>query len=78
MERFLIEQKHVDPITKKITLRFFHVSDHNYYECFNYYFFNLHEKYKNDPNIFVRIVDKNVNDLFLKWVDRYIYKINYY
>lgn len=74
MERFLIEQKFIDPTTKKQTLRFFHVSDRTYNQCFEYYYHYLDYKYKRDPNIFVRIVDKNVLYLYDKWVDKNIFK----
>lgn len=75
MERFIIEKTITNDLTNKPTNYIIPVMFKTYHECFEHYFYNYDNKYKNNSIIKVRIIDKNIDELYCKWLDKFIYKI---
>jgi|Laugrespbdmm15dd_1035085.scaffolds.fasta_scaffold00908_6 hypothetical protein len=72
MERVLIKRTN-NKLQEKETLSFYTLELENYSECFKK-FFEEKDKLKYNQFEKVEIVDKFVNELYLKWEDKQIYK----
>jgi len=74
MERFIIEKTIFNDVTKKPTNYIIPIMFKSLHDCFDHYFYNYHNKYKNNQIVKVRIIDKNIEYQYNKWLDKFIYK----
>jgi hypothetical protein len=72
MERILIKRT-ITNLEGKETLSFHGIELSTYEKCFEK-FFDDKEKLKYNQHDKVEIVDKQVNEMYLKWEDKHIYK----
>ena len=72
MERILIKRTKKD-LEGKINLSFYRIELKDYHSCFLKFFADK-ENLKYNQIEKVEIVDKQVNELYEKWEDKYIYK----